>query len=692
METESITELMAILILQLGIIIFSVCFLGSLVKKLGLPQVLGELLAGIIIGPYALGGIALPGFPHGVFPLAPGPQAVSTELYAIAIIASIILLFASGLETNIRLFIRYSLSGGIISVGGVVASFTAGTVVGMLWWNTSFMDPRCLFLGVFITANSLGIVARLLSDQRKMDSPESVTILAASVFDDVLTIIVLAVIMGIIAVMSGATHSARELAPTVLLTAGKAFGIWLGCVALGIIFSKQLAGFLKIFKKTFDFAVLALGIALLLAGLFEKQGLAMIIGAYIAGLSLSKTDIAPVIQERIQSIYDFFVPVFFAVMGMMVNFRDIISPEVLAFGAVYAVVAIIAKVIGCGGPALLLGFNFKGALRIGLGMAPRGEMTLILAGIAMALGILNHQIFAVLVLMILITTLAVPPLLSAMLKLSGSGTRRPVKADDAESMTWEFDSSEIAKLVMDALLGELRGEGFYVQTMHLDEGLSQARKNDISLSICESGNSVSIVTAKTDMSFVKTAVYEVIVELHEAILKLKESSDPKALKKELLESGGRTSDDLLQLICSECTAIDLAGESKEEIITALVDLLAANGKLLDRDMVLADVLKRETAMTTGMENGIALPHAKTDGVEDLVVAVGIKRQGVEFDSLDGIPARLFIMVVSPKKSTGPHIQFLAAIGALLLNTTLCDEIINAETPEKVVELFSKKEK
>ena len=692
MESESITELMATLILQLGIIFFAVRFFGSLVKKIKIPQVLGELVAGIVIGPFALGGIKLPGFPDGIFPLHSGTLSVSVELYAFATVASIILLFASGLETNIKLFLRYSLAGSVISTGGVVVSFAAGAFVGMFAFNTSFMDPRCLFLGALITSNSLGIVARLLSDQKKMDTPESVTILATSVFDDVLAIVVLAVVLGIVSVVTGAARTTTGIAPEILFLAGKTVGIWLGFVILGLLLSKYIAGFLKMFKSTVVFSILALGIALILAGIFEKQGIAMIIGAYIAGLSLSKTDIAPVIHDQIKVIYELFVPVFFAVTGMMVNIRDVFDPRVLAIGGLYAAAAIFAKLMGCGGPALLFGFNGKGALRIGLGMAPRGEMTLIIAGIGLAMGIINQQIFAILVLMILITTLIVPPFLNLSLKIAGSGTRKPVRNDDMGSMTWEFHSSAVADLVMNKVFEDLRQEGFYVQVMNLDDRLCQARKDDISISIHENENSVTIETAKTDMPFVKTIVYEAVVELHEAIQKLKNSSDPNEMKRELMESEGRTNVDLLSYFCPKCISVDLKSETKEGIITEMIDMLFAQGKILDRDVVLDDVLEREKVISTGMERGIAMPHAKTDGVEDLVAAVGIKKTGVDFGALDGQKSRLFILAASPKKALGPHVQFLAAVGALLRDNELCEKIINCSSAETAAELLQNKNK
>ncbi|MDR0444267.1 MAG: cation:proton antiporter [Treponema sp.] len=687
MESESITGMMAVLALQLGIIIFAVRFFGRMAKKIGMPQVLGELIAGVIIGPYLLGSLHLPGFPHGVFPLGEGSLAVSNELYAVASIASIILLFASGLETDIGLFLRYSTAGGIIGLGGAVVSFAAGALAGALLLNASFADPRCLFMGILSTATSVGITARILSDHKKMDSPEGVTILAAAVFDDVLGIIALAVVLGIVAMLTGGQDVEGLKANAILIIAGKAFGIWLGFTALGLIFSKKIAGFLKLFKNASDFSVLALGVALLLAGVFEKQGLAMIIGAYIAGLSLSKTDIAIVIQERIRGVYEFFVPVFFAVMGMMVNVRELVSPTVLIFGAIYTGAAIVSKVIGCGGPALLLGFNVKGALRIGNGMVPRGEVALIIAGIGITSGIINQQLFAVVILMTLITTLAAPPLLSASLKLAGSGTRNPVKGADSASMDWEFSSREIADLVINKLLDDLRKDGFYIQVMNIDEGLSQARKDDIVLSIYENDNVVTIETAKADMPFVKRAVYEVVVELSVTIQKLRDSADPFNLKMILLDEDGRTREDLLSLITAECTTVALKGETEEEIIGELVDMLAAQGKIHNKETVLKDIWEREHGMSTVMEYGIALPQAKSDGVDDLAVAVGVKKEGVDLKAFDGGKTWLFILSVAPNKKESPYLELLTSIDTIVADEPTRNAVHFAPTAEVAARLL-----
>jgi len=677
------------LVVQIGVIIFAARLMGELAKKLRVPAVLGELLAGVIIGPYALGSVGLPGFAGGIFPVQTGTGiAVTPELYGFATAASIILLFSSGLETDIALFVRYSVAGGIIGIGGLVLSFALGAFTGILLLGGGFGDPRILFLGILSTATSVGITARILSDQKKMDSPEGVTILAAAVFDDVLGIIALAVVMGIVSVITSGAGTVNTLG--ILAIAGKAFGIWLGFTVLGFVAAKKLALFLKMFRHTYEFSVLSLGIAFLLAGFFEKQGLAMIIGAYIVGMSLSKTDIAPVIQERIRGLYDFFVPIFFVVMGMMVDVHEIANARVLMFGAIYTVLAVLAKVAGCGLPALFLGFNLRGAVRIGTGMVPRGEVALIIAGIGMSMGILSPELFGVVILMTFVTTLASPPLLSLALNIPGAGTRKQVKNEDSAQAVWKFHSDEIADIVVDTLLGSLRSEGFFIQMLDVDEGLTHARRDEVSLAIIEDETMVTIKTAKADMPFVRRAMYEIIVELHGAIGKLRESANLTELKAEAIEPADAPAPaersrkkSLLSVIEPEDIVLDLKGSTKEEIITELVDVLSRSGKLKDRDIVLSDVLEREKSMSTGLARGLAVPHAKTDGCARIAVAVGIKKSGVNFNSMDGEPSRIFVLEAAPRKAESPYLQLLSVIGTVLGDPATFNALLNAATEKDV---------
>jgi Kef-type K+ transport system membrane component KefB/mannitol/fructose-specific phosphotransferase system IIA component (Ntr-type) len=669
-----LTELMTNLVLQIGIILFAARAGGMLMRKLGMPQVLGELLAGILIGPYLLGSIALPGFPEGIFPAAVGSVPVSPELYGIATVASIILLFISGLETDLSLFLRFSVAGAVVGIGGVVASFGLGAGIGSIVLGTSFMDPRNLFLGVMSTATSVGITARILSDKKKMDSPEGVTILAAAVIDDVLGIIILAVVLGIVAV---AGNSGEGLPwANIAAVAAKAFGVWLGFTALGLVFARRISAFLKIFRNVTTFSVLSLGLALILAGVFEKTGLAMIIGAYVMGLSLSKTDISYVIQEHLHPVYEFFVPVFFTVMGMLVNLGEMLAPATLLFGLIYTAAAIVAKVVGCGIPSLFLNFNRLGAFRIGVGMIPRGEVALIIAGIGISGGLLSAELFGVSIMMTLVSTIVAPPLLSGLLSRSEPGTRIEMKGADTVTTEYRFESEELTDLVGRKVVDELEREGFFMHRMEVEVSqIYHVRKDDVSFSIVWDETTLTFESAREDVAFVKTLMYEMLLDIHDMVEKLSSVSKPPERIEAADEEEARTSFDIAGVLDQHCIVLHLHGTTKEEIITELVDVLAEEGKLKDRAAALEAVFEREQSMSTGMQDGIALPHGKTDGVDAIQVAVGLKPEGIEFQSLDGKPSRIFILVVSPKRTTGPHIQFLATISAILKSPEAREQIL-----------------
>ena len=137
----------------------------------------------------------------------------------------------------------------------------------------------------------------------------------------------------------------------------------------------------------------------------------------------------------------------------------------------------------------------------------------------------------------------------------------------------------------------------------------------------------------------------------------------------------------------ETIRLDLKGATKEAILAEMVDLLVASGHIRDRDAVLKAVLEREKRMSTGMQNGIAIPHGKTDSVDCLVAALGIKRSGVDFGALDGQPSNIFVMTVSPDSRTGPHIQFLAEISRPLNDASVRAKLLAATSPDEVLHLL-----
>ncbi len=684
---ETLSLQMTHLVLQLALVLFAVRGGGALAKKLKLPSVIGELLAGVVIGPFALGSLPLPGFAQGIFPVAEG-FAISPVLYGFSSVAAIILLFSSGLETDIDMLLRYSVAGGIVGMGGVIASFGLGAGAGALLLGVPFFSPGALFLGIMSTATSVGITARILSDRKKMDSPEGTVILAAAVFDDVLGIVALAIVMGIVAVMTG--HQEGGLSTWgITVIALKAFGIWLGFTALGLIFGKRIAKLLKKAGGEASFPVMALGLAFLLAGFFEMQGLAMIIGAYIVGISLSKTDIAYVIQDKTKPLYNFFVPIFFAIMGMLVDVRQLLNPAVLGFGAIYTLMAIAAKVAGCGIPSLFLGFNARGSMRIGIGMVPRGEVALIIAGIGLSAGILPPTVFGVSILMIMATTIIAPPLFNQVISHGGEGTRLPVKGSRTETLKVDLPSKEIAELVSSTLLRDLEREGFFVQLMSIRDEISHIRKGDISISLITEKDSITLETAPEDMPFLRALVHENFVKLDANFDKLKENYDTKQFRTELHPETGRVDAAFGKMLDLKCLTASLAGNTREEVIKELVEMLAASGKTTNTEKLLADVLERERYMSTGMEHGIALPHARTSGVKRQALAIGIHKAGIDFGTIDGTPGRIIALIASPSDDEAPHMQLLASLGTVLGDDNVRRKLIDATTSQEVFKALTK---
>lgn len=543
-----LTHNMTLLILQLAVIIISCRLLGYLFDRyLKMPKVLGELTAGILIGPYALGGLSLPFLSSfGAESLFTNPLpvidaakniteagiAISPELWGLAVIASIVLLFLTGLETDLPTFIKFSGKGSLVGVGGIVFSFAFGDLVAVAMLDNvhSFMDPTALFMGVMGVATSVGITAQVLSQKKKMSTPEGVTILAAAVFDDVVGIIILAVILGL--GDAGGTDWAK-----IGVVAGKAMGIWIVTTLLGIFFAPKLTKKLKRFKSMEIIAGIAFGIALFLAGLFEMFGLAMIIGAYITGLSLSQTDISYEIKENTQGIYDFLVPIFFCVMGMLVDLRIFLNPTILIFSSVYVVVAIFSKVVGCGIPALMSGFNMRGAARIGFGMLPRGEVILIMASQGLSKGLIDQDLFGVAVMTMIITTvMAIPGLLVTF--RGGSGYKAKKGEDPADnemrSLELEFATPRMAEYIKKEILDSFREEEFFIHQVDHSDHLYYVKKDKTTITVERESVKITISMFPESEAFVRLLVVEDLLNMKDLLGGFESMKSPDKMGAEIM--------------------------------------------------------------------------------------------------------------------------------------------------------------
>ena len=380
---------------------------SSLFVKYKQPEVLGELIAGVLLG--ILGLIPLYG------------ELGYDFFHLLSEVGVAILLFEIGLETDLDDLINVGLPSLIVGIIGVVAPFGLGyfTVYALADLNfVSFGSETAQFLtaltiGATLTATSVGITARVLSELGKLKSTEAKVVLGAAVIDDVLGLIILAVISGIISTSSISGTSDISISSTeILIISAKAFGFLILAILLGNLFTKKLFIFIYNLKARGSLLLGALAYTFIFAYLAQFAGLAPIIGAFAAGLLLAKTNQKDLIEDRLKPVADVFIPIFFIMVGSAVDitaFNPFIKENiaVIILALVLFVVAIIGKVIS-GIGAYKLNVN---KLVIGIGMIPRGEVGLIFASMGLVSGVLTKSEYSALTIMVMLTTFIAPPLL-----------------------------------------------------------------------------------------------------------------------------------------------------------------------------------------------------------------------------------------------------------------------------------------
>jgi Kef-type K+ transport system membrane component KefB/mannitol/fructose-specific phosphotransferase system IIA component (Ntr-type) len=683
----SINEKMTQIVFQIGIIIFSAWLGGFVFQKIKMPSVLGEILAGMIIGPYCLGKISFFCFPEGIFPLYSQNFSVSPELYSYSTIAAIVLLFCSGLETDLKTFLKYSASASIIGIFEVIFSFILGDIFGIIFskyllnLQSGFMSTVHLFFGLVGVATSVGIGARILSDKKKMDSPEGVTILATALFDDVLGIIFLAIVIGI--VKSG--HIAWV---TICFIGLKSLLIWLSFTILGLIFAHNISRFLKFFNDRSTITVISLGLALIIAGIFEKSGLTMIIGSYIMGLSLSKTDVSIIIKEHISPIQKMFVPVFFCVIGMLFDISQFAQIKILLFGLFYFLFIVFGKIFGSAIPSLFLNFNLRGALRIGVGMIPHGEVSLIILGIGLSAGLISKEFFSVSIIMTFLTILVTPIILEKLLS-DKSGVRKEGEIVDLsrDEIFYKIPNAETLDLVLFKILNLFEKEDFFIATLDKEDNIYQIRKDNkvISLKVIED-NVLVFECKETDKTLVNTFFYEVVNELDYFIQNLKTVQCKEKIVDNIFDNKDAEKqinfivNNIKKYLNKSLVSIYISGKNKEEILGELLDI-AISAKYIDKEhkqSALNELIEREKIISTGIQKGFAFPHIRTNVVKKLLVVVGINKKGVDFESLDNELSKIFIMILAPKDDHSDYLNFMAEMIKFLKHIDI-EDLLNSQS-------------
>lgn len=384
-----------ILLLQLFFIFVWAKIFGEVFERLALPAVVGEILAGVVLGPYATQLIA-----------------PSETVYSIAEIGAIFLLFSVGLETRPQELLKVGRVSLRVALAGVAVPFALGFAYMMLRRHPSH---EAVFVAAAMVATSVGVTARVLADMDVLQTRAARIILGAAVFDDILGMLVLALVSGL-----ASAGGIQVWGLTVLFIEAAAFAIFMMFFAPRII-GRIRPAIRRVSTRNAPL-IFSLAICLGLSVAAEKIGMAAIIGAFFAGLAFAEYSPEWDLHPRVNAITEFLAPYFFFTMGARLNLH-VFTADILFAAAVITILAILSKVIGCGFPVWKEGREI--ALRVGVGMTPRGEVGLIVALVGLTMGTISDATYGIVVFMTAVTTILAPPALRFLYR----GERQAAAAD-----------------------------------------------------------------------------------------------------------------------------------------------------------------------------------------------------------------------------------------------------------------------
>lgn len=379
-------------VVTISLLIFSAKILAGLCQRVKVPEVIGEIFAGIVFGPYALGG---------AFEIFGGPAVeFNVILEAFAEIGGIIILFAAGLEITFAEFRATGIPSLVIGGMGVVVPFFFGYFLAV---NLGYSWQVAILIGATLTATSISVTIRVLEELGVMKTAEAKIMINSAVIDDVIGLAVLSIVVSIFAV--GQIPTIPNIATLIL----RAFILWLALLIGAVYLLPRLINITNLSKSAGTVEAAATASCFGLSALAAALGLSSIVGAFAAGMAIAGTRAISGIREFIEKLRFVFGPLFFAYIGMQLDVGQILNISIPVFTAIL-IVAVAGKLIGCGLPAAIFLKDREKGLRIGLGMVSRGEVGFIVAGIGLTSQVLTQDSYAVLLTVIMVTTI-IPPFL-----------------------------------------------------------------------------------------------------------------------------------------------------------------------------------------------------------------------------------------------------------------------------------------
>ena len=379
------------IIISLSILLITAKIFAEIFQRIKQPVVLGELLAGILVSPYALGGL----------PLFDGqPLVVLDEtIKHIGELAAIVILFIAGLEITPREFLKGGIASFTVGALGVIVPFAVSFVILSLYGLDSF---EILLIATALTATSIAISIQVLTELGKMQAKEARLILGAAIVDDILAIAILSVVVTM--VQSGdTTPQIMDIALLIL----KILGLFAVLLISAIFLIPRILHREKLWRSRGSIEGITTAMFFGIAGIAAYVGLSPIVGAFAAGMAVASTKLIKQVEEYAHKLQFIFAPLFFAIIGAQVDLRGV-NFDVLVISGIIIAIAICTKMLGCGLPSLLFLKDKDKSIRVGIGMISRGEVGLIVAGVGVTSGVLSTDIYTSIIIMVAVTTVITP--------------------------------------------------------------------------------------------------------------------------------------------------------------------------------------------------------------------------------------------------------------------------------------------
>src|ERR671911_626141 len=379
------------IVITLSILLFAAKLFAELFHRIKMPVVLGELLAGIVVGPFALGSL----------PLFNGEPLVILDetVRHIGEISAIVILFIAGLEITPREFLRGGAASFTVGSLGVIVPFFVGFYVFTAFGLEAL---EAMLIATALTATSIAITVQVLTELGKMQSKEARLILGAAIVDDILAIAVLSVVTTMVQ-----TGDTSPVAIDVIFLILQILGLFAALLIGSIYLIPKLLHVERLWKSKGSIEGIVTASFFGAAGLAAFVGLSPIVGSFSVGMAVASTKVIKKVEEYVSKLGIIFAPLFFAIIGAQVDLRGV-NIEVLYLSGIVIAIAVTTKIVGCGLPSIIFLKNKTKAFRVGIGMISRGEVGLIVAGIGGVNGALSSDIYTTVIIMVAITTIITP--------------------------------------------------------------------------------------------------------------------------------------------------------------------------------------------------------------------------------------------------------------------------------------------